>query len=167
MADNLFNPSEDAAMAEEAAQISTDPFTGGGSVAMPGATQWEQYKIGSELGPHNLQASHVPGLPGQVLPGADGDQSMGALSGQVGPQVDRDATYTSNAMPQFNDGQHPADGGGMGAMDSLALPKPEEAMLANERMYHYPQAPEPFSAIEPQASPILPFDAQEDGAYDE
>jgi len=170
MADNLFNPSEDAAMAEEAAQEAANPFTGSGSVALPGAPTWEQYKIGGELGPHNLQASHVPGLPDQILPGNDGSQDMSAMGGQVGLQRDLDSLYTSNASPDFSimDQEHssgPDNQQGFDSMQGLSLPKPVVMQPEQAEMYQYPPQT-PFDTVYSDAHAAVPSE-QQDEPYNE
>jgi len=127
------------------------------------------YLLGDEHGAGNVLGSQVPHLPEQVLPGSDGDQNMGALSGNVPLTADHDAIYSSNASPDFSvmDREHssgPDNQQGFDSMRGLALPKPVINQPEQEKVYGYPDVP--FPDIYSDAHSAVP-EQQADGAYDE
>ncbi len=123
MASNpIFSPNESDGVAEDASDVAQDPFTGGGELALPGASEFIHYKLGDEYPQASQEAgSQVPGLDElmSLLPSEDGSQAMAGISREVGPMRDASIGLGASALPFFNDGEHQADGGGTDAMRGI------------------------------------------------
>src|SRR5438128_374313 len=125
MTDNpIFNPNESDGVAEDAQEVRSDPFTGGGELALPGAPQWEQYKIG-EMDNSNEQHAQEPGVDAPFPVGSN----MGATSADVGIQGDNMRGLGVSAIPFFNDGEHAADGGGVDSMGGIDVSGSRQAPI--------------------------------------
>ena len=157
MADNLFNPNEDSGIAEDASEVSANPFDGFGN-RMPGAPTWEKYNV--NIDPGNEPVSHVPfGMDeriDQIPVGSD----MGSMSVNVGMQRLLDNLYNSDARNLFGEnGDHMSGPDNMRGSDSMegiaGLDGFRDGTLRDEDMYLSQQ--EPFPGIEKIAHPLLPF----------